>query len=271
MWTAASPDPICAAQSDPRPELTAVRARFHVQGVRAPPRLLPAFSLLCLGLAVRAVAAIGIAPLDSLQAVRAKDQVVLYAGSNLLSLTQTIVMETIRLKPENERPGSANIVELLIYPLWIKDGDSVRPAFPVLKPRLTLTHGRVRRFALVKPDGESVGSVARITPDCAYVLSLEFGHVIPKRFTVTIDMATSGIGRDTELAYMPSNDGQPLRSGPTESTYTEFRIIPDSSLQPWHVAQGERSIPRASSSTVHLDRGVDHTIRFGPNAARFDP
>src|SRR5262249_46741469 len=129
-----------------------------------------------------------------------------------------------------------------------------------------LSHGRIRRFILTRPDGESVSSMDEATPDCAYVLTLDFGHVVPKRFTVTLDLATGGITRDTELTYNASNDGQPIRSGPTESTFTQLRVYPDPALQPWKVVQGDKVIPRFDSTTVRLEREVEHTIRFGANA-----
>jgi hypothetical protein len=200
-----------------------------------------------------------------IRVVRVKDQVVIHAGRSLLSLTETIVLDPVDEKGERDRPGTMHIVELLIYPLWIKEGASLRPAFPVLRPRPTLSAGRVRRFALVKPDGETVSSIAAATPDCAYVLTLDFGHVNPKRFTVTLDMATAGIERETELTYMASNDGQALRSGPPESTYTDLRVYTDGALQSWSALQGEQVLPQSNSS-VKLERGTNYLIRFGQNA-----
>jgi len=247
--------------------LTPTQPRIHLHHVRYPGWKYPIGALLGLTLfAPWLAAAIGEKTYISLPVVRSKDQVTIHASNGLLSLVQNIVLETQGVQRTTEPPGSSHLVELLIYPLWIKEGESLRPAFPVLRPRLTLSHGRVRRFTLVHPDGESVGSMAKVTPDCAYVLSLEFGHVIPRRFTVTLDFATGGIRRETELRYMASNDGQPIRTGPAESTYTELRVFPDGSLQPWHAVQGERYLPRVNSATVHLERGVDHVIRFGPPA-----
>jgi hypothetical protein len=246
--------------------LTCLEGHFHLHGVRFFPWKLPALAFLLATFVVPLAGAEDGRPVEYLQVVRAKDQVTIYAGTTLLSLTENIVFETLGDKVG--RPGTGNRVDLIIYPLWIKEGDSLRPAFPVLRPRLTLSHGRVRRFVLTHPDGESVGSIAQATPECAYVLSLEFGHVIPKRFTVSIDLATAGIRRETELTFMASNDGQPLRSGPAESTYTELRVFPDSQLQPWLAAQGEQVLARVNSATVHLERGVSHVIRFGPNAER---
>jgi hypothetical protein len=200
---------------------------------------------------------------DPLQIRRVQNLVTIYAGTSLLSLTETIVAETIRTTAANEDPGRTNIVQMIIRPLWIKEGDNLRPAFRVLKPRLNLSHGRIRRFALVKPDGESVTSTDAATPDCAYVLTLDFGHVVPRRFTVTMDLATGGINRTTELTYMASNDGQALQSGPTSSTVTELRVFPDASLQPWKVTQGDKVLARVNSAGVHLEREVNSLIRFG--------
>jgi hypothetical protein len=202
---------------------------------------------------------------QNLSTVRAQHQVTIYAGTALLSLTEVITVEPTRNNPE-EKPGTNYFAQLIIRPLWIKQGDNLRPAFRVLKPRLNLSHGRIRRFILTKPDGESLSSMDEATPDCAYVLTLDFGHVVPRRFTVTLDLATGGITRDTELTYFPSNDGQPVRSGPTESTLTQLRVYPDPGLQPWKVVQGDKVIPRVDSATVRLDREVDYTIRFAANA-----
>jgi hypothetical protein len=202
---------------------------------------------------------------EPLQLRRVQNKVVIYAGTSLVSLTETIVVEPVRTNL-NESPGRTNVGQVIIRPLWFKEGDNLRLAFRTLKPRLNLSHGRIRRFALVKPDGESVTSPDVATPDCAWVLTLDFGHVVPRRVTIIMDLATGGINRNTELTYMASNDGQALQSGPTESTITELRVFPDPSLQPWKVVQGDKVVPRVNSAAVHLEREVNHVIRFGPNA-----
>jgi hypothetical protein len=65
---------------------------------------------------------------------------------------------------------------------------------------------------------------------------------------------------------MASNDGQALRSGPPESKYTELRVFPSGALEQWTILQGEKVLDRTNPSTVRLERGVSHTIRFGRNA-----
>jgi hypothetical protein len=203
---------------------------------------------------------------QTLQTTRIRDQLTIYAGSNFLTLSETIVLTPLKVAKERERPGASSIVNILVTPLWIRDGSGQRPAFNIMRPLLNLTHGRVRRFTLVNPDGDTVRSIADMTPECRYVLTLEFGHVIPDRFTVTVNMSTGGIRPDTELHYTPSNDGQPVRSGPPESFYTELRVNADGSLESWQVAQGDKLLPRASSVTVRMERDLSHTIRFGIRA-----
>jgi hypothetical protein len=249
------------------PGLTSAQRRCHLQPVRFSPGKLRTGIILGLAMSVARLLGAGDdgAQIKPIHVVRAKDQVVIHAGRNLLSFTETIVLEPVDEKGERDRPGTTHIVELIIYPLWIKEGEFLRPAFPVLRPRPSLSAGRVRRFALVKPDGETVNSIAAATPDCAYVLTLDFGHVNPKRFTVTIDLATSGIERETELTYMASNDGHALRSGPPESTYTDLRVFTDGALQSSSVSQGAQVLPQSNSS-VKLERGTNHIIRFGQNA-----
>jgi hypothetical protein len=199
--------------------------------------------------------------------VRAEDIVRLLVGSGFVELRETIVVQPVSVKHEREKPGATSLIHLLISPLWIREGTRMRPAFTVMKPDLNPSHGRVRRFALVQPDGEVVRRLNEMTPESRWVLTLEFGHVIPKRFTVAIGLWSGrGITPDAEFVYTASNDGQPIRSGPPASIYTDLRVSPGSSLQPWNVVEGDQILPRIDSSTVRLNRDVSHTIRFGARA-----
>jgi hypothetical protein len=200
---------------------------------------------------------------DVLPTVRSEDSITLTVGGSFLNLSEVITMTPVDIKAVNERPGAANLVHLLISPLWIKDGDSQRPAFTTVRPYITPTHGRVRRFALMRENGEEVRTIDQITPDCRYVLSLEFGHVIPKKFSVTVTMATPrGVPPETEFLYTPSNDGQPFRSGAPEAFFTTVRVKAEPTLDPWHIVSNGEVLPRADSTSVHLDRNITHTIRF---------
>lgn len=204
---------------------------------------------------------------EPLQTIRAQSKVLLQAGATNLTLTETIVVTPVGLKKANERPGATNLVNLLISPLWLKDENYQGSAFTALKPYLNVSHGRVRRFALMRPDGEPVRSIDQMTQDCRYVLSLELGHVLPERLTVTITMAQpTGVRPGTELIYTPSNDGQAFRPGPPDTVYTQLRIRADPSLEPWQIARGDKVLPRADSTAVNLERDVSHTIHFGVKA-----
>ena len=204
---------------------------------------------------------------EPLHTIRAQNKVLLQAGTTNLTLTETIVVSPIELKKENDRPGAANLVNLLISPLWLQDGNYAGSAFTAVKPYLNLSHGRIRRFALTRPDGEPVRTMDQMTPDCRYVLSVELGHVRPERLTVTVTRAQpSGIRPGMELFYTPSNDGHAFRSGPPETVYTQLRIRADGQLEPWQVWQGDKLLPRADSTAVNLERDVSHTIRFGVKA-----
>jgi hypothetical protein len=223
-----------------------------------------AFLSMLLMCAPAAKAADGKPPDEPLHTVRAENRIVLQVSTSNLTLTETIVVSPVAVKKENEQPGAVNLVHLLISPLWIKEGESQRPAFTVVRPYINVTHGRIRRLALVRPDGEPV-SPDQMTPDCRYVLTLEFSHAVPKRFTVTVTMAQpTGIEAENELLYTASNDGQPFGSGPPESFYTVLRVIAEATLGPWKVMEGDKVLPRADSTSVRLNRNVSHTIRFGP-------
>jgi hypothetical protein len=223
-----------------------------------------AFLSLLLVCAAAAKAADGDTPAEPLHTVRSENRIVLQASTSNLTLTETIVVSPVAVKKENEQPGAVNLVHLLLSPLWIKEGESQRPAFTVVRPYINVTHGRIRRLALVRPDGEPVISPDLMTPDCRYVLTLEFSHALPKRFTVTVTMAQpTGIEAENELLYTASNDGQPFGSGPPESFYTVLRVIAEATLGPWKVMEGDKVLPRADSTSVRLNRNVSHTIRFG--------
>jgi len=180
-----------------------------------------------------------------------------------MTFSETIVLTPAAVKNDRLRPGAVSIVHLLIAPFWLKDGNYQGPAFPVLRPQLTLSHGRVQRFALVRPDGETVRKVEEITQDSRYVLTLEFGHMLPEQLTVTVQMSSpTGLNPEAELLYTPSNDGHPFRSGPPESFQTVVHMIADPVLEPWKVARGDEVVPR-DGARVTLEREVSHTIRFG--------
>lgn len=197
------------------------------------------------------------------RALRAKDELTLSVGTGFLTFNQTIVLSPLGVKRTLE-PGRPNVVHVLIPPLWLRDAGIDRPAFRTLRPYYNSSHGRVRRFAVMKPDGEKVLSTDQLSPDCRYVLSLEFGHVIPERFTVTIGFSSSsGINPEAEFVYTPSNDGQPVVSGAPETVLTNLRINAEAPLQPWKVLHGDAELPKITPYVVQLQREASHVIRFG--------
>jgi hypothetical protein len=118
---------------------------------------------------------------------------------------------------------------------------------------------------MVRPDGETVHSINDITADCRYVLTLEFGHMLPEQLTVTVQMSSpTGLNPGAELAYTPSNDGHAQRSGPPASFQTVVHVIADDDLAPWTVLRGGEVIPRADTPRVSLEREIGHTFRFAP-------
>lgn len=127
---------------------------------------------------------------NPLATIRARDDVRIHVRGAYLTFTETIVLTPAGVTAQRMGPGTMNSVNLLIAPFWFSDGSNQGPAFPVLRPQVTPSHGRVKRFALVRPDGEAVCSLSEATPDCRYVLTLEFGHMPPERLTVTVPMAS---------------------------------------------------------------------------------
>jgi hypothetical protein len=201
---------------------------------------------------------------EPLLTIRSRDQITLHARLAYLTFSETIVLTPAGVKSERERPGAVNVVHLLIAPFWVRDGAGQTAAFPVLRPQLTLSHGRVQRFAMVRPDGETVRSVDDITADCRYLLTLEFGHMLPEQLTVTVNMSSpTGLNPGSELIYTPSNDGHPLRSGPPASFQTVVHVIADEDLEPWNAMRGDQVIPRAVDR-VSLERDAIHTFHFSP-------
>lgn len=197
--------------------------------------------------------------------VRAQDRVTLHVRRAYMTFTESIVLKPAGTKSTVSRPGMNNVIHLLVAPFWWKDGDQEGLAFPMLRPQLTLSHGRVRRFALVRPDGETVRNFADATPDCRYVLTLEFGHMMPDHLTVTVNMTSpNGLNPGAELFYTPSNDGHPFRSGPPESFHTVVHVIADEPLEPWLVTKGGEAVPRPTDyPAVTLDRDAPHIFHFG--------
>ncbi|MSU64972.1 MAG: hypothetical protein EXS38_02455 [Opitutus sp.] len=196
------------------------------------------------------------------RAIRSRDQLVLRVGGGFLTFDETIVMKPIGLK-EKLPPGRPNLMYVLIPPLWLKDGTVDRPAFSTLKPYYQSSQGRIRGIALRRPDGEKVLTPDQITPECRYILTLEFGHVVPDEFTVTIGFTSaSGINPSAEFIYTPSNDGYPIRSGSPESVFTELRVNADGPLAPWKVWQGTDVLSRHTPYAVQLTREASHVIRF---------
>jgi hypothetical protein len=161
-------------------------------------------------------------------------------------------------------PGRPNLVHVLIPALWAREGGVERPVFSTQRPYFQSSQGRVRRFALLRPDGERVLTPDQMTPECRYVLTLEFGHVIPKSFTINVNfVSTQSTNPEAEFLYTPSNDGYPVRSGPTEAFFTELRVKADAPLDPWKVIQDDKAVPRLTPYTVHLQREVSYVIQFG--------
>jgi hypothetical protein len=199
---------------------------------------------------------------ETFRTIRARDQLVLTFGAGVTSLNETILLTPIGLK-DNLPPGIPNLAYVLISPLWMREGGRERPAFSTLRPYFQASHGRVRRFALLQPDGERVVQPNQMTPDCRYVLTLEFGHFVPKEFTVVVSFVSSRTTNpEAEFTYNPSNDGYPVRTGPTESVCTELRVHADPSFPPWEVLASGKVLPRVARATVQLQRELDHVIRF---------
>ena len=199
---------------------------------------------------------------EPLRTLRVQDQIVIQVSPGNMSLTEKIVVSAIR--KENEKRGETNVVHLLISPLWIKEPDNERAAFTVVKPYINLSHGKVRRFVLTLPDGETKNSPMEQTPESRWVLTLDLGHLVPDRLTVNIIMQQpSGIQPGAELHYTPSNDGQAIRSGPPETVQSELRVKADAALEPWEVEQHGKVLTRVDSSSVRVERDVPTVIRFG--------
>jgi hypothetical protein len=205
--------------------------------------------------------------IEPLASVRTQDDIVITVGTNHVTFTETIVLAPIKRKPDHERPDPVNLVHVLLTPLWVKEGTSMRPAFPALKPTMNMSHGRVRRIMLVRPDGDHVSSLAEFTPDCRYALTVEFGHVIPDKFTVTVfQSSNTGVAPTAELMFTASNDGQPRRSGAPASHYTSIRLKADPPLAPWVAMQGEERLKRVDAYSVRIEREKTHRIRFAAEA-----
>jgi hypothetical protein len=200
---------------------------------------------------------------EPLLTVRARDQIRLHVRSAYLTFSETIVLAPAPASQDRVRPGAVGVVHVLIAPFWFRDGASQGPAFPELRPQLTLSHGRVQRFGLVRPDGEPVRTIEDVTPDCRYVLTLELSHMLPEKLTITVQMSSpTGLNPGSELIYTPSNDGHPFISGPTESFHTQVHVIADPVLEPWTVVKGQEPVARIDKD-VALEREVTHTFRFG--------
>jgi len=211
---------------------------------------------------VRLAAASADAEEKPFRAIRSKDNLSLTVGPGILSFNETIVMTPIDLK-EKLIPGRANLLHILIPALWVREGGVERPAFSTQRPYFQASQGRVRRFALLKPDGERVLTPDQMTPECRYVLTLEFGHVIPEKFNVEVSfVSTQGLNPQAELLYTPSNDGYPVRSGPPESFFTELRVRADAPLDPWRVTQDDKPLDRITPYIVRLQRESSYVIRF---------
>ncbi len=196
------------------------------------------------------------------RAIRARDQLLLTVGPGLVAFNETIEMTPLET-PDKLPPGRPNLLYVLIPPLWVREGGVERPLFSIQRPYFQSSQGRVRRFALLRPDGEAVRTPEQFTPDCRWVLTLEFGHVIPKKFTVVVNFVTTQtLNPGAELLYNPSNDGYPVRSGPTESFFTELRVRAEGAWEPWKVTQDGEVLPRATPYTVQLRREFNHVIGF---------
>lgn len=223
---------------------------------------LPCRAGLLLGLLACSVVLTAAAEEKPFRAIRARDQVTLTAGPGILSFNETITMTPTDVDKKLP-PGRPNLLHVLIPPLWMREGTAERPAFNTQRPYFQSSGGRVRSFALLKPDGERVLTEDQMTPECVYVLTLEFGHVIPQKFTVEVSfVSTRGINPDADYLYKPSNDGYAVRSGPTESVFTDLRINTDPSLENWRVLLENNELPRKSGHTVQLQREAGHVIRF---------
>ena len=187
----------------------------------------------------------------------------LSVGAGFLTFNEKIVLAPVG-GIQNLQPGKPNLFHLLIPPLWMREGGIERPAFSTLRPYYSSSHGRIRRFALLRPDGERVLTTDQITPDCRYVLTLEFGHVIPAQFTVNVGFSSSrSINAEAEFLYTPSNDGYPVVSGPSESVLTDLHVNADAHLQRWRVVQDNQEVAPVTPYLVRLARELDHVIRFG--------
>lgn len=198
----------------------------------------------------------------ALSCVRVQDETTLHVGRSYLSFTETIVLGTI-IGDENRRPGVANMVHLWLSPLLLNDGNATRLALPVLRPQLTLSHGKIWMFRFTDSHANDATSAETMTSDGAYVVDIEFDHQPPEKFVLSIQITVPvGVQRGTEMTYLVSDDARPFDWAYPERSHFSLRVVTEAALGNWSVERDGVIVPSKEGTSVDVTKGKRYTIRI---------
>lgn len=142
-----------------------------------------------------------------LHCVRIRDELTISFGERKVYYSEIVTIAT-KVRPDN-LISEINRVSFFILPVLCKDPRGNRLLFPVLKPTVAVTSGRVEDVAFKRSDGIGVEDASALTEDGMYRLMIVFGKEIPEEFTIVISMDVQRDAKNynSELLCKFSDDG----------------------------------------------------------------
>jgi hypothetical protein len=156
----------------------------------------------------------------SLHCARIRDELTIS-----LSEAEVFFFEVVTVVPEvrpDNLKNTRNVASFFILPILAKEPQGHRLLFPVLKPSITVSSGKVRDVTFRDNQGGEVDHPATMTTEGLCRFEVEFGSDIPQEFTVVISMMAK---RD------PNSSWSELVCKMTDDNMGQMFSKPDSKLR----------------------------------------
>lgn len=196
-------------------------------------------------------------PTAGLLTKRARDELSINFGETDVCYFQVLKVET-RIRPEN-LDSDINRADLFILPVLREEAQGGVLLFPVLKPTITVSSGRVDDLRFTRGDAVRIEEPQLMTSEGLYSFSVLFGKEIPREFTVTISMTAPRNSKDhgSTLLCRMSDDGVGHIYGKPAS----FLRVLDAYGTRYVVKNGEAEMHRGEDAWVQVEAEKHYIVR----------
>lgn len=164
----------------------------------------------------------------SLFCARIRDELTISLGETEVYYSEVVTVVP-DVRPDN-LVSERNRAIFYIVPVLVKELQGYRLLFPVLKPTITMSSGKVSEVVFKDSDSVEVEHFAAMTVDGMHRFMVVFGREIPKEITIVISMTAQRDPKDCrlELLCKMSDDGMGRAFGKPDS---RLRILDSKGTQ----------------------------------------